>query len=251
MERNTRPLSYAAKAAVPAYAICYIAILAPAQVTYLGRHTNDPSTVDLFGPISREDSWHSIARSPVIDVSYNAGFMTDGEADQYLKAIEQLDFQQESIRVYGRVHKVPRLTASFGEGGAAYEYSGISSEGNPFPPFVARLQDKVQRGTNCLFNFVLINVYRDGYDRVGWHSDDEPALGARVDVASVSLGAPRVFKMRSKSEHRDALSQVLDHGSLLLMRHPTQLHWQHCVPQQRRVKDRRYNLTFRRIVSGG
>ena len=209
---------------------------------------DNPSTTDLFGPVGREDHWEQIARGSTIDVSYNAGFMTDIEADRCVAALEHLDFQQEEIRVYGRLHNVPRLTAAFGEGGLAYQYSGITSEASPFPPFLARLRDKVQRTADCEFNFVLINVYRDGRDRVGWHSDDEPGLGPRVDVASVSLGAPRAFKMRRKSRQGETLSQVLRHGSLLLMRHPTQIHWQHCVPQQRRVKSTRYNLTFRNVV---
>ena len=213
------------------------------------KHEKEPNAPDLFGPTIREDRWQSLARSSAIDVSYNAGFLTDPEADRYLRAVEQLEFRQEEIRLYGRVHKVPRLTAAFGEAGSiVYEYSGIRSQADPFPAFLEQLRDKVQYSTDCCFNFVLINLYRDGHDRVGWHSDDEKTLGSTIDVASLSLGATRSFKLRCNSASKTQLSQRLCHGSLLLMKHPTQLHWQHCISQERRVKRPRYNLTFRNVL---
>ena len=38
------------------------------------------------------------------------------------------------------------------------------------------------------FNALLVNLYRDGQDCMGWHSDDEKELGQQPTIASISLG---------------------------------------------------------------
>ena len=40
--------------------------------------------------------------------------------------------------------------------------------------------------------------YNLRYDMCGWHSDSHPQLGRNPPVASVSLGAVRVFELRKK-----------------------------------------------------
>ena len=205
-------------------------------------------TLNLFEQGRCEDKWRRVAKNGNVDVSINEGFLNETQANQYLEAISRLEFNQESIRIFGKAHAVPRLTASFGERGTGYRYSGIQSETQPFPRFLSKLCDEVQESTRCRFNFVLVNLYRNGQDKVGWHSDDERDLGSQINVASLSLGAARRFKMRNKARHKHQFSMRLKHGSLFLMRHPTQLYWEHCVPQEKKVDDRRFNLTFRRVT---
>jgi alkylated DNA repair dioxygenase AlkB len=81
---------------------------------------------------------------------------------------------------------------------------------------------------------------------MGWHADDEPELGQNPVIASVSLGAPRRFRLRHNCS-RDTHVLTLEHGSLLLMAGPTQHHWQHCLPRTRVCRSPRINLTFRLI----
>ena len=54
---------------------------------------------------------------------------------------------------------------------------------------------------------VLLNWYRDGDDAMSWHSDDEPELGPEPVIASVSLGAERVFKLRRKPHQGQPCAQ--------------------------------------------
>jgi alkylated DNA repair dioxygenase AlkB len=98
------------------------------------------------------------------------------------------------------------------------------------------------------FNSVLANLYRDGRDSVGWHSDDEPALGAEPVIASVSLGVARMFYMKHKSEKAD-WKILLTRGSLLLMKSATQRYWKHALPKDKKIQEPRINLTFRRTVA--
>jgi hypothetical protein len=46
------------------------------------------------------------------------------------------------------------------------------------------------------YNAVLCNLYRNGNDSVGLHADAEPEMGPVI--ASVSLGAGRVFRLKRK-----------------------------------------------------
>ena len=111
------------------------------------------------------------------------------------------------------------------------------------------MRDKVESRLNCRFNSVLANLYRNGADSMGWHSDDEPELGEEPIIASVSLGAVRRFLLRQrKNKDMPAREIALAHGSLLWMSGPTQSNWQHRVPKSAGLLEARINLTFRRIL---
>jgi alkylated DNA repair dioxygenase AlkB len=98
------------------------------------------------------------------------------------------------------------------------------------------------------FNAVLLNLYRDGRDGMGWHADDEPELGRNPVIASVSLGATRRFCLRHRRRRDLKLDLPLPHGSLLLMAGATQHHWLHALPKTQRPVGERINLTFRRVA---
>ncbi len=94
------------------------------------------------------------------------------------------------------------------------------------------------------FNSVLCNAYRDGEDAMGWHSDDEPELGMNPVIASVSLGAPRRFRVRPAAGGA-SIGADLGHGSLLVMTGRSQRDYRHAVTRTRRPVGWRINLTFR------
>jgi alkylated DNA repair dioxygenase AlkB len=97
------------------------------------------------------------------------------------------------------------------------------------------------------FNSVLANLYRDGRDSMGWHSDDEPELGAQPVIASLSLGSTRRFVLKHRRDPSRKFALELPHGSLLLMRGATQANYRHALPRTARPVGPRINLTFRRI----
>jgi alkylated DNA repair dioxygenase AlkB len=109
------------------------------------------------------------------------------------------------------------------------------------------LRRLVSKAAGCNFNSVLVNLYRDGNDSMGWHSDNEPELGAAPVIASISLGATRDFHVRSRRGAGDVQSIPLTHGSLLVMHGSSQSEWQHALPRRKRVTEPRINLTFRLI----
>jgi alkylated DNA repair dioxygenase AlkB len=159
--------------------------------------------------------------------------------------------RQETVSVWGRSHRVPRLTCWMGDAGAVYRYSGLLLQPEAWSPLVSGLRRRVEAAAGCRFHAVLLNFYRDGHDRMGWHADDEPELDPEAPIASLSLGATRCFQLRPKRRgedgRRETIALDLGDGDLLLMDPPTQRHWQHQLPARRRLRAPRLNLTFRRL----
>lgn len=169
------------------------------------------------------------------------------DADLWRDRLKQgLAWRSGRVRVFGREHPTPRLEAWFGAAGVRYRYSGQTLVADGWPERIRPLVEAVQAATGEPFNAVLGNWYRDGGDRMGWHSDDEAELGPDPAVASLSLGERRDFRLRLKADHRRTLSIALGEGDLLLMAGALQHHWQHAVPRRARSGER-ISLTFRVI----
>jgi len=159
-----------------------------------------------------------------------------------------IDWQQESILMFGRRVLVPRLVAWHGDPGASYTYSGTPHQPLPWTPPLARIRDRAAELCGARFNAVLLNLYRDGGDGMGWHADDEAELGRDPVIASVSFGATRRFCLRHRKRRNLKLDVPLPHGSLLCMSGPTQHHWLHALPKTRAAVGERINLTFRLVA---
>ena len=163
------------------------------------------------------------------------------------RMLTEIDWQHEDVLIFGQRRPVPRLVAWHGDPGASYTYSGTPHQPLPWTPALELVRERALSLTGCAFNSVLLNLYRDGRDGMGWHSDDEPELGRDPVIASVSLGAPRRFCLRHRRRKDRRLDVSLGHGSLLLMAGATQHHWVHAVPKTAVPVGPRVNLTFRQI----
>jgi alkylated DNA repair dioxygenase AlkB len=176
-------------------------------------------------------------------------------ASEQLRAFAALaadvPWQQREIRMFGRAVLEPRQTAWIGDPGAVYTYSGRVNEPGPWPAQLAALRDRVRERIGAELNSVLCNLYRDGNDSMGLHSDAEPELGPNPTIASVSLGATRRFQVRHRKRRDVKLDLDLPGGSLLVMRGTMQHNYRHGVPKQPSVCEPRINLTFRRIDRPG
>jgi len=171
------------------------------------------------------------------------------EASRLFEALRTgIRWHQEEIVIFGQRKRVPRLVAWHGNPEARYRYSGTDHDPEPWTPELERVRARVSELSGTGFNAVLLNLYRDGLDGMGWHSDDEPELGRDPVIASVSLGAQRRFCLRHRRRKDLKLDLELPHGSLLLMGGATQHHWVHALPKTRRPVGERINLTFRRVA---
>lgn len=186
--------------------------------------------------------------------------LTDGELIYYPNFLdESLTFQlfdelknntnweQPEVKVYGKIYPTPRLVAWFGS--EEYGYSNWKHKTNSYPDLLLTIQTEIEKVSNSKFNGVLVNYYRNGNDKMGWHADDEKELGTNPVIASLNLGSKRRFDLKHKTDYSKKFSIELENGSLLLMKGKTQHHWLHQIPTQKRVEGERINLTFRKIYS--
>jgi alkylated DNA repair dioxygenase AlkB len=163
--------------------------------------------------------------------------------------IDEVPWRAENIVVRGRTYPQPRLIAWYGDVGNNYTYSGIHLKPLPWTRVLLDIKSRVEAVARTGFNSVLLNYYRDHRDSMGLHSDDEPELGERPILASLSLGEERTFILKHKSEK--ALKPVrlkLASSSLLLMKGETQHYWKHGIEKETHPCGPRVNLTFRRIL---
>lgn len=156
-------------------------------------------------------------------------------------------WKQDVIKMYGKEHLLPRLTAWYGDPDKEYTYSGINSKPNPWNKGLLYIKQQIEKCAKTNFNSVLLNWYRDGSDHLSWHADDEKELGCNPTIASANFGETREFILRRRDNEKLKITIPLSHGTLLIMRGALQHHWVHAVPKRARVEGSRFNLTFRRI----
>ena len=183
-------------------------------------------------------------------LQFTVSFLSKGKADQlFAQLITNLPFACELITIAGKTYEMPRRTSWHGDPECVYRYSRKRFIPQPWTPELLEIRNCLHKTSGYDFNSVLANLYRNGADSMGEHSDDEPELGPTQDniaVASVSLGATRRFIMKHvEQNHRLYLD--LPHGSLLLMDGTTQQYWRHYLPKTKKLVEPRLNLTFRII----
>ena len=164
------------------------------------------------------------------------------------RLMASLEWEQPEIRLFGRWQRIPRLQYWCADEGVSYRYSARTLPAAPWTQELSCLRQMTEQLTGLSFNSVLVNLYRDGQDAMGWHADDEAELGPEPWIASWSFGASRDFCLRRKGESRIRHRMTLEHSSLLLMSPAVQHHWQHALPRRQRVRQARLNLTFRRVL---
>ena len=150
---------------------------------------------------------------------------------------------------------VPRDEAYYGDPGTDYTYSRREYKALAWTPELLSLKARVEEATPAVaysnlglprlgYNAVLCNLYKNGNDSVGLHADAEPEMG--LIIASVSLGAERLFRLKSRSG-AVIFTEPLRHGSLFIMAGDTQKNFKHEVPKEPEIALPRINLTFRHI----
>ena len=182
------------------------------------------------------------------EVFYLPDFFTKEESKVFYNALLQnIEWQQDKIKLFGKTHDVPRLTALYGNADKPYTYSGITMKPTAWLPELLEIKKKIETVAQVDFTTVLLNLYRNGQDSMGWHSDDEKELGLNPLIVSVSFGATRIFKLQHNNDKSLRQSLELTDGNLLVMQGQTQHFWKHAIPKTSKITEPRINLTFRVI----
>ncbi len=180
------------------------------------------------------------------EVLYSQNFI---EEDYLEELINDIQWGQSNIQIFGKTIPEPRLTAWYADPEINYTYSGATKTPIPWNLTLLDLKKKVEIASGISFNGVLLNYYRSGTDYMGWHSDDEKELGDNPIIASLSFGEARRFQLKHKTK-KELETKTIEtkSGSLIIMKGETQKHWKHRLAKTEKKVGERINLTFRKIV---
>lgn len=190
-----------------------------------------------------------IIQLPDASICYHPDFVSHHQA-LFEQLLENTEWQQDVIQMYGKAVTVPRLSAWYGDSDKDYHFSGLHLKPKPWSGLLDHFRRQLNKQLGCCFNSVLANYYRDGKDSVAWHSDDELELGAKPCIASLSFGATRRFSLKHKQTGQTAHIDLAG-GSLLVMEGDTQHYWLHQVAKSKGCHLPRINLTYRMIMTNG
>lgn len=156
-------------------------------------------------------------------------------------------WKNDEVNIFGKCIITKRKAAWYGDSDYLYTYSNSTKQALPWTEELSWLRQIIKELIGTKFNSCLLNLYHNGNEGMGWHSDDEKSLGKNNTIASLSLGAERKFLFKHK-QTKQIVSLLLEHGSLLVMKEATQSNWLHSLPKSKDVIDSRINLTFRTIL---
>jgi len=182
------------------------------------------------------------------------GFLSQSDADALLRHTAELPLvSNPTFTLYGKPATMHRDIGFFTDepGIEGYRYSRQMARSVPLTPALKEILERVNKATDCGFNAVLVNRYKNKADSIGAHSDDEAALASNA-VFCVSLGSPRVFRIREKAGRARVHDQVTAHGQLLgMIGTEFQRRFTHEIPPGLKSEGDgvRVSLTFRRHVA--
>jgi len=162
--------------------------------------------------------------------------------------LHDLNWETGFIKIFGKTHQIPRLQAWYADNEIEYTYSGKKLQRHNWNNLLLEIKEKIENITSFKFNSVLANLYRDGNDSMGLHSDDEKELGKNPVIASLSLGETREIYFKHKNKKLNLVIPQAS-GQLLLMHGKTQEYWKHEIKKTKKIKKPRINLTFRNIIT--
>lgn len=182
---------------------------------------------------------------PDADVILIDNFFNKEESDYYYNALlTQTNWREYEMPMYDKVVTAPRMISWYED----IENPNRNFETPELTTDLKVIRNRVEAETNLKFNAVLLNLYRNGNDGVAWHSDKTNKSGPDPQIASVTFGETRMFRLRHKfSKEIPQVEIPLHHGSFLLMAGTTNSYWEHQVPKTAKDIFPRINLTFRQV----
>jgi alkylated DNA repair dioxygenase AlkB len=179
---------------------------------------------------------------------YFGPILTEEQNSYYWEELlHKMEWANEKVVMFGKEITTKRKVAFYADESIEYTYSNKTKKGLPWTPSLLSIRELVSKYTHQSYNACLLNLYHDGEEGMGWHSDDEREIVPNSSIASLSIGAERKFSFKHKAT-KETQSLLLQNGSLLEMAGSLQQNWWHALPKSKKVNGPRINLTFRQII---
>jgi len=173
--------------------------------------------------------------------------VADEQLEEFYEALlNNIHWENEKVIMFGKEIITKRKVAFYSDPSISYRYASKTKIGLPWTSTLIIIKNIVESITKESYNACLLNLYHNGEESMGWHSDNEKEIIANSSIASLSLGANRKFSFKHKIS-KETVSIELENGSLLEMKGSVQTHWWHALIKSKKVTDPRINLTFRQM----
>jgi alkylated DNA repair dioxygenase AlkB len=178
---------------------------------------------------------------------YYEKIVKDEQLEQFYEALlNNIQWENERVIMFGKEIITKRKVAFFSDPSISYRYASKTKIGMPWTSTLITIKNIVESITKESYNACLLNLYHNGEESMGWHSDNEKEIIANSSIASLSLGANRKFSFKHKVS-KETVTIELENGSLLEMKGSVQTQWWHALIKSKKVTDARINLTFRQM----
>lgn len=182
------------------------------------------------------------------EVYYFENFLDEQLSKQFFQELHKnIYWEHDEFLMYGKKIITKRKVAWYGSKEFDYTYSNKTRKARKFTEELVKIKRLIEVESKDVYNSCLLNLYHEGSEGMGWHSDNEKELQPLATIASLSLGGERKFAFKHKTT-KETISLTLHNGSLLLMKGAVQQHWLHQLPKTKKNVDPRINLTFRSII---
>lgn len=191
-----------------------------------------------------------IAPIPIIESDglaiYYPSVIDEQECKSYMEKLsKEIKWKQDEVEMFGKTIITDRKVAWYASEPFEYTYSKKTKTATIFTPLLLAIKEMVESATNETYNSCLLNLYHNGNEGMGWHTDNEKELVKHSSIASLSMGAERRFIFKHR-ESKKKVELLLQNGSLLDMKREIQDYWLHSLPKTKKINSPRINLTFRK-----
>lgn len=181
---------------------------------------------------------------------YSKRIFTEDEAAKVFKYIENV-YRDTYEAEHAATDFAPKRRRTLYYSDADYTYSGKTSKGVTPPKAFQRLIDKITRDLGFpkgYFDMVLVNEYKDGSQKIGFHSDNEPILNNKgklnPSVVTISFGDTRNLILRANDGKTADYSISMDPGVGIIMGKNGQTNYKHGIVAENN-KTKRFSITLR------
>ena len=176
---------------------------------------------------------------------------------------KQVFNKEESEQIFNFIEKLYKNTYEtehkasdkFGKGrrsmyfsDTAYSYSGTTRSANIGSPELQRLISKIETELGFekgYFDMALINEYKDGSQKIGFHTDNEPILNNKgklnPSVVTISFGDERTMILNGRGKRYEI---PMKSGLGLIMGKDGQINYKHGIDAEGN-KSKRFSITLR------
>jgi len=97
--------------------------------------------------------------------------------------LNNIEWRNEIVVMFGKEITTKRKVAFYAEQGIEYTYSNKTKNGLTWNEPLLQIKQAIEKYTKVNYNACLLNLYHDGKEGMGWHSDDEKEIIPNSSIA--------------------------------------------------------------------